>query len=46
MLAGNLAYFNAVGELYQPLEVAVVKDGNFTGAAVIDDPAILAPPAD
>lgn len=46
MLAGNLAYFNAVGELYQPLEVAVVKDGNFTGAAVIDDPAILTPPAD
>ena len=40
-----LAYFNAIGELYQPLEVAVVKDGNFTGAAVIDDPAILTPPS-
>ena len=46
LLTGNLAYFNAIGELYQPLEVAVVKNGNFTGAAVIDDPAILTPPAD
>ena len=46
MLTGNLAYFNAIGELYQPLEVAVVKDGNFYGAGVIDDPAILTPPAD
>jgi hypothetical protein len=30
--------------MYMPLEVTVVKDGNFVGAAVIDDPAILAPP--
>lgn len=44
MLTGNLAYFNAIGEIYMPLEVTVVKDGNFSGAAVIDDPSILTPP--
>jgi len=44
MLTGNLAYFNAIGELYMPLEVTVVKDGSFVGAAVIDDPSILTPP--
>jgi branched-chain amino acid transport system substrate-binding protein len=44
MLTGTLGYFNAVGEMYMPLEVTVVKDGNFVGAAVIDDRAILAPP--
>jgi branched-chain amino acid transport system substrate-binding protein len=46
LLTGNLSYFNAIGELYEPLEVAVVKNGNFYGAAVIDDPAILTPPAE
>jgi branched-chain amino acid transport system substrate-binding protein len=44
MLTGELAYFNASGEMYMPLEVAVVKNGNFTGAAVIDDKDILTPP--
>jgi branched-chain amino acid transport system substrate-binding protein len=44
MLHGDLAYFNASGEIYMPLEVAVVKNGNFYGAAVIDAPALLAPP--
>ena len=44
MLTGKLGYFNAVGEMYMPLEVTVVKDGNFVGVAVIDDQAILAPP--
>ena len=44
MLTGDLAYFNGSGEMYMPLEVAVVKGGNFTGAAVINDPEILAPP--
>ncbi len=44
MLTGTLAYFNAVGEMYMPLEVTVVKDGTFVGAAVIDDKTILAPP--
>jgi len=44
MLTGDLGYFNAVGEMYMPLEVTVVKDGNFVGTAVIDDPSILAPP--
>jgi len=46
LLTGNLAFFNAIGELYEPLEVTVVKNGNFYGAAVIDDPTILTPPAD
>jgi branched-chain amino acid transport system substrate-binding protein len=44
MLTGKLGYFNAIGEMYMPLEVTVVKDGNFVGAAVIDDKTILAPP--
>jgi branched-chain amino acid transport system substrate-binding protein len=44
MLTGKLGYFNAIGEMYMPLEVTVVKDGTFAGAAVIDDKAILAPP--
>src|SRR5258706_10127754 len=39
LLTGNLAYFNAIGELYEPLEIAIVKNGNFVGATVIDDPA-------
>jgi branched-chain amino acid transport system substrate-binding protein len=46
LLTGNLAYFNAIGELYEPLEIAVVKQGNFTGSAVIDDPSILTPPTE
>jgi branched-chain amino acid transport system substrate-binding protein len=45
MLTGKLGYFNAIGEMYMPLEVTVVKDGTFIGAAVIDDKTILAPPA-
>jgi branched-chain amino acid transport system substrate-binding protein len=44
MLTGNLGYFNSIGEMYMPLEVTVVKDGTFAGAAVIDDKTILAPP--
>jgi len=44
MLTGNLGYFNSIGEMYMPLEVTVVKDGTFEGAAVIDDKTILAPP--
>jgi branched-chain amino acid transport system substrate-binding protein len=44
MLHGTLAYFNKIGEIYMPLEVAVVKDGSFRGGAVIDDPKLLAPP--
>jgi branched-chain amino acid transport system substrate-binding protein len=45
LLTGNLAYFNPIGELYEPLEIAVVQNGNFVGAGVIDDPAILTPPS-
>ncbi|HTR84970.1 MAG TPA: ABC transporter substrate-binding protein [Reyranella sp.] len=44
MLTGKLGYFNSIGEIYMPLEVTVVKGGNFVGAAVIDDQSILAPP--
>jgi len=44
MLTGTLGYFNSIGEMYMPLEVTVVKDGTFEGAAVIDDKTILAPP--
>jgi branched-chain amino acid transport system substrate-binding protein len=44
MLTGTLGYFNSIGEMYMPLEVTVVKDGTFVGAAVIDDKTILAPP--
>jgi branched-chain amino acid transport system substrate-binding protein len=43
MLTGKLGYFNAIGEMYMPLEVTVVKGGAFQAAAVIDDQAILAP---
>jgi branched-chain amino acid transport system substrate-binding protein len=44
MLTGPLGYFNAVGELYSPLEVTQVKNGAFVGVTVIDDQSILAPP--
>ncbi len=38
--------FNALGEIYKPIQVQVVKDGRFRRFAVIDDPVLLAPPAE
>ncbi len=38
--------FNALGEIYKPIQVQVVKDGRFRRHAVIDDPVLLAPPAE
>ena len=38
--------FNALGEIYKPIQVQVVKDGRFRHFAVIDDPVLLAPPAE
>jgi len=36
--------FNALGEVMKDVQVQVVKDGNWHHYAVIDDPALLAPP--
>jgi len=36
--------FNALGEVMKAVQVQVVKDGNWHHYAVIDDPALLAPP--
>ncbi len=36
--------FNALGEIYKPNQVQIVKDGQFHHFAVIDDPVLLAPP--
>ncbi len=38
--------FNALGEIYKPVQVQVVKEGRFHHYAVIDDPVLLAPPAE
>ena len=38
--------FNALGEVMKDVQVQVVKDGNWHRYAVIDDAALLAPPAE
>jgi len=38
--------FNALGEVMKAVQVQVVKDGNWHHYAVIDDAALLAPPAE
>ncbi len=38
--------FNALGEVLKNVQVQVVKDGNWRHYAVIDDVALLAPPAE
>jgi branched-chain amino acid transport system substrate-binding protein len=38
--------FNALGEVMKAVQVQVVKDGNWHHYAVIDDPALLSPPAE
>ncbi|BBO76944.1 ABC transporter substrate-binding protein [Desulfosarcina widdelii] len=38
--------FNALGEVMKAVQVQVVKDGNWHHYDVIDDPALLAPPAE
>jgi len=37
--------FNALGEVMKAVQVQVVKEGNWHHYAVIDDPALLSPPA-
>jgi branched-chain amino acid transport system substrate-binding protein len=38
--------FNALGEVMKAVQVQVVKDGNWHHYGVIDDAALLAPPAE
>ena len=38
--------FNALGEVMKAVQVQIVKDGNWHHYAVIDDPVLLAPPAE
>jgi len=45
LLTGPMKYFGATGELYQPVEVSIVKGGTYRSFKVIDDPAILTPPS-
>jgi len=45
LLTGPMKYFGATGELYQPVEVSIVKGGTYRNFKVMDDPAILTPPA-
>jgi len=44
LLTGPLRYFGPTGELYQPVEISVVKGGTYHSYKIIDDPAILTPP--
>ena len=37
--------FNALGEVMKAVQVQIVKDGNWHHYGIIDDPALLAPPA-
>jgi branched-chain amino acid transport system substrate-binding protein len=45
LLTGPMKYFGATGELYQPVEVSVVKGGTYRSFKIMDDPAILTPPS-
>lgn len=38
--------FNALGEVMKAVQVQIVRDGNWHHYAVIDDPVLLAPPAE
>ena len=42
--SSGLIKFNKLGEVLKPVQVQVVKDGRWRYYAVIDDPALLAPP--
>ena len=35
---------NAAREVYKPVQIQIIKDGEFRRYAVIDDPVLLAPP--
>ena len=45
-LAGELVSFNALREINMPMNVNVVKDGQFRHYAWIDDLKLLAPPTE
>ena len=45
LLTGPMKYFGATGELYQPVEISIVKGGSYRSFKVMDDPAILTPTA-
>ena len=45
-LAGTLVSFNSLREINMPMNVNVVKDGQFRHYAWIDDLKLLAPPTE
>lgn len=45
-VTGKISAFNAIGEVMKPVQVQVVKDGQFKHFGEIDDPEVITPPAE
>ncbi|GAK61275.1 extracellular ligand-binding receptor [Candidatus Vecturithrix granuli] len=45
-VTGKVSSFNAIGEVMKPVQVQIVKDGEFKHFGEIDDPEVITPPAE
>lgn len=45
-VTGKISAFNSIGEVMKPVQVQVVKDGQFKHFGEIDDPEVITPPAE
>ena len=45
-VTGKISEFNAIGEVMKPVQVQVVKDGQFKHFGEIDDPEVITPPSE
>lgn len=45
-VTGEISEFNAIGEVMKPVQIQVVKDGQFKHFGEIDDPEVITPPAE
>lgn len=45
-VTGDISGFNAIGEVMKPVQVQMVKDGEFAFFGLIDDPEVITPPTE
>ena len=45
-VTGKISAFNPIGEVMKPVQVQIVKDGQFKHFGEIDDPEVITPPAE
>ncbi len=45
-VTGTISAFNAIGEVMKPVQIQIVKDGQFKRFGEINDPEVITPPAE